>query len=1194
MKNFIKILILVLSLMLIVSAFTVISLATDEELPSPVVKYENDFESYERGKYLGDNSKKVGFFGVDWQDGSDNKYLLHYGCPNTGTNASSFLSGTYSYGTSVAKTNIADYPYAVFEFDIMKPTAEYSIFSIGTYIKNEAGAIKPADTSVKSTALTSLLPEEAFEWAKVTVIFKYHSETVDGVTKGYLSSYAYVNGVQAYKYEKAKTFTYDENGLYNEVAENGFYLTDLRLDTSTTTNTDSTNKTVFDNVKLTVYPASYTMDKILGETYYEGYTFPYTKTSAIVNDIGYESVEAALAAAKEGDTVYLREDASVIIDKAINVETKAVYLENLTEVEKTFAFDYKSYTGYVPTVNGTTYSFAMSEQPLAEVYWDYCDGNCDCYFKDAVSHVLTNKTLVPVGQIPQAIRNTPVFEIKDGLEITFKGWSYTKGATKPDELVAITENDAANGLKLYPVYEIVQYTFEVISSNNESTYYVDGNLDAVIQAAPAGATIKLHADVTINKIITFGSSIYMKSLTIDLNGFALTRMQTLITQYAAISDGNGGFTKGDALGGEVTTGTTDYLFYMKGYNGHEFTIKSSRPGAILSNLKVTAEEWVNQENGKVVNTVTKSIASGGGLVSLYPALSTFNIYGENIEFFIGTLFYGEHGSNNASTKVNIDGGTYYINAGGTIFPLYHGGTHTIKNATFFCSGGYGNNPYITRGSGDKSTHITFDNCNILGGSGVIIRGASETHEFNNCRIAFAAIDKTVGNVLYGDNTIFSKNFDQITVANGCKKESVSYTETYVLKMPAFIGSLDEMSFTESDYTVTYVSEIANAEKDFAKVTWTDPDGEILATVENAFKSNYVAVSAPTVKIPSGDGFRAYTNPVWLNDDGTASNLVLGSVTGNALTFKASMPENPEYVGYITDALFSLAYYGHFGYNIYVPDVEGVTYTQIGDYKDPNYIYEAKVDGVAYKYANAGWIGPANAIKEQTKYVKFYIDGVEYAATFKINAMVYAEILCSDPNSAAIEKEAIINMMDYIEEAYKASAENKVLDQTTQAKFDNFFENYNSGVRPTRITNYPESSVHTINADFAKLVKSISFGIYSGNSRYATIVTLTKEAVAAGYSVKVSNMTTAAKSELNADGTATYYTNNVSLSGSIMSAKFTVSVLDSDGKTVVASTDYSLATYITGVKAQGGDTALAEALYNFGSSVIKVRSYLATK
>ena len=241
MKKFSKILLLVLSLMLIVSAFTVIALATDEELPKPVVKYENDFESYERGKYLGDNSKKVGFFGVDWQDGSGNKYLLHYGCPNTGTNASSFLTGTYSYGTAVAKTNVADYPYAVFEFDIMKPTAEYSTFSIGTYIKNEAGGVKPADTSIKSSNLTAHLPTDAFEWAKVTVIFKYHSETVDGVTKGYLSSYAYVNGAQAYKYEKAKTFTYDENGLYNEVAENGFYLTDLRLDTSTTTNTDSTN-----------------------------------------------------------------------------------------------------------------------------------------------------------------------------------------------------------------------------------------------------------------------------------------------------------------------------------------------------------------------------------------------------------------------------------------------------------------------------------------------------------------------------------------------------------------------------------------------------------------------------------------------------------------------------------------------------------------------------------------------------------------------------------------------------------------------------------------------------------------------------------------------------------------------------------------------------------------------------------------
>ena len=45
MKKFSKILLLVLSLIAIISAFTVVALATDEELPKPVVKYENDFES---------------------------------------------------------------------------------------------------------------------------------------------------------------------------------------------------------------------------------------------------------------------------------------------------------------------------------------------------------------------------------------------------------------------------------------------------------------------------------------------------------------------------------------------------------------------------------------------------------------------------------------------------------------------------------------------------------------------------------------------------------------------------------------------------------------------------------------------------------------------------------------------------------------------------------------------------------------------------------------------------------------------------------------------------------------------------------------------------------------------------------------------------------------------------------------------
>ena len=1232
MKKFSKILTVLLTLAAIVTAFTVVTLATTEEPAlSPIVKYDNNFDSYDYGTYLGDNSTKSGYFGAHGQEGSTDKYLLHYGKEHTTTKASSFLAGLYSYGTAskdaygnnVAVTNISDYPYAVFEFDIMKITNSYSTFSVGTYIKNSAGGLKPASSSVKSSSLTNYLPSEQYEWAKVTVIFAYHSETVDGAKTGYLSTYAYVNGTQAYKYYKAVTFSYDSDGEYGATVvdgektvhgalESGLYFTDLRLDTSSWTNTDTTTRSAFDNVKLTVYPAGHTLDELVGMTYSEGYTFPYTKTRAILNGKGYESVKAAIDVANDGDTVYLREDVEepIVINKAINIVADATKLsaENpdgvdydatgiiQDETKEAFTFNYVSYTGYVAEQNGSTYSFALADK-LAKVDWDYCDGECDCYFKDAAGHILTAETLVPLGNVPDIPVAAPTFEIENGLKVIFKGWSYTKGATEADTLVAITEDDVANGVKIYPVYEITQYSFEIVPTEGTSSYYLDSEWATAFEKAPAKSTIKLHTDVTIDNPINFSGAAYSKSINIDLNGYAFNKMIKVVTQYSATLGNNGEYVKGAALGDAVTTGAGSYMFNMSSYSGHVFTMSSSRPGATVTHLKVTAEEWVDGE-GNVVKTVVNSITSGGGLVSLYPAGSTFNILGENIEFRVGKLFYGEHGGNNSNLKINIDGGTFYQLSNDYLFQIYYGGTHSVKNATFYCNSGS-----ITLQKYDKSTSFTFENCDIISSSGPYVSGATESNTFINCRMQFNGITTGSGKIYFGDDCISVTNHANATLADGLETVPSTYVKTYVFHAPVVAPDLKTVTSAEVTKTVTYAYEIANSATDFATVTWNDPDGNFISTSEKVLKSAYAEATQPTVKFPVGDGLRGYTNPTWLNADGSVANLVLGKVDGNTFTFKASMPAEPNYVAHITDAMFNLAYYGHFGYNLYIPKVEGVTYIQIGDYANPNYMYDAKIDGVDYIYANAGWIGPANAIKEYTKYVKYEIDGVQYSAAFKLNAMLYAELLLSDTvNTAEVEKDAILKMMDYVEEAYKISAENGTLDEETQAKFDNFFTKYNGGARPDRVTEYPQSEIHTVDPDFAKHVSELGFAIYKNNARYSLIAKLNADAVAAGYTLKISGMTTAIYTNqdsnknniYNDDGSLTYYTNNTGLAGGIMYGNIILSVYDPESKTTVASTSYSLATYIDGVKKQGGDTDLAEALYSFGKAVIKVRAYLSTK
>ena len=320
------------------------------------------------------------------------------------------------------------------------------------------------------------------------------------------------------------------------------------------------------------------------------------------------------------------------------------------------------------------------------------------------------------------------------------------------------------------------YAAEIIDADGNVTYVNEEDLEKVFSTAAKGSTIKLHQDFFATKnAISGGAFNVTKNLTLDVNGYNFGSVYTTTTKYEATLGEDGNYVKGDAIADSTTTtGATGYLFYQNS-KGFTFTIKSSRPGATISSLGINQEEWVCGD--EVVNKVVTKYY-GRGLFSLYPSSATYNILGENITFYCQTLFYGEHGSNDAKLSVNIDGGTFYtfFNSDGKVgeglLAIRRGGNHTVKNATF-----YANNHPVVKSGWDQYTTITFDNCNFYDGS-IYGTGVTNVYYFNNCRFAGGGISGGSTAAAYlGENT-YVTNKNSFDVGKGLiivPDKSVSYS-----------------------------------------------------------------------------------------------------------------------------------------------------------------------------------------------------------------------------------------------------------------------------------------------------------------------------------------------------------------------------------------------------------------------------------
>ena len=206
MKKFSKILTLLLSFVLIVTVFTVITLAAEKPVASSFSGTNNKssldftFDSYTPGAIRAYNNTKRGVMFYDATvDG--NKYLsveyVYNDSETTKTGQTYDFSSTSSYSTY----SLNNYPVMSFDFDVMSelgviPTNNSSCATYFSFFVSKSGTKGPSFSRIEFANL-GLSKKAPYEWRHLTFVFEYAPEDyLDGETQKHrdFKIYFYENG----------------------------------------------------------------------------------------------------------------------------------------------------------------------------------------------------------------------------------------------------------------------------------------------------------------------------------------------------------------------------------------------------------------------------------------------------------------------------------------------------------------------------------------------------------------------------------------------------------------------------------------------------------------------------------------------------------------------------------------------------------------------------------------------------------------------------------------------------------------------------------------------------------------------------------------------------------------------------------------------------------------------------------------
>ncbi|MBR5140682.1 MAG: hypothetical protein IKV16_06460, partial [Clostridia bacterium] len=1030
MRKFSKILTLLLVLVMLVTAFTVVSLAdeNDEAALAPVRvtanTFKNDFESLETGFLISQTTDKDGVWYVGEAD-NGNKYAVAAYDDGTGTNGQNWDSSI----NDNAKLGLDVYPVFSFDFDVRSTTGEWhwALTMRADFYGGPGGA-----TARLSQTPTRKLNKDGIKVTAPADVWVHVTYVVEHAGDGIFNFVSYVNG------ERTSTVTvdyketnfgaqYSSNSSivnYNDlVDENGnFKYSNVRVGVISMypPSSATTEEIHFDNLTYTYFPEGYTADDASKYVYGADYQFPYGYTEAKVGDVVYDDVNKAFAAAEAGDTVVLAKNADslIVIDKAITIDSKG------------YTFDWASYNGYyLASSEGGVYTFAKAENTVT-VNWDpACDGACDCNAA-AGGHSLNAQTIVVAGSVPAHPVQNPAFNVTaDYQQAVLLGWSYENDGTV-DELVAAPEG--VSEITLYPVYDTKTYSLEVTKSNGEISYHDASEFKTVIEGISNGATLKLVRDVYVE----CATMTITKSFTLDLNGHKLERYNASGKVYEATKADDDSF----VFGTDTVLDTVSASTHMFSLNAGDvkFTITSSAPGAALYNTDMVCDTWMYE--GEMVKRTATSYSSGVLVYMSYKnTCKNFKFDINNVSVYSGGLWYQDSASLEG-TSFNVEKVNFYRISGsssGEIISSRTDAALTINiTDSFFYAPAATKLMYV-----GTNNNKTIDGTVYVKNSDFIKKDASYSYSidnrrsgnisiiFDNCRVYDMEDSKKVSTVINGTLQRIEKDTNGSTstlkTAEGFERVTTSvkikYTVPTSLTFEAAGTDIQNPTFSTktTSKTITFDGIVTKA----VDVNWVDVNGNTIKT--DSLMPGVDDLTAPRSVITLADDDYKNILAQWVDakENGKALTAKLG-LDGTKInwqdsyTFYAveSLEGKTIYTGGIKDVLFNLAFTSNFRYNLYLPERDtNITFNEISGLVKGELV---KVGGVEYRvYSYVA--GTAEAAADTEFVVNFTVNGETYDQIFKLSALLYADIVLSI-SDVEVEKLAIGNMARYIMEACKAT------------------------------------------------------------------------------------------------------------------------------------------------------------------------------
>ncbi len=1193
MKKFSKIFVLLFAVVAILTAFSVVSLAADEAIAPNSYTYDiaDSWNGKADGAFIGVAEERYGYMYA--KIAADGNYYAIFE-PKDGT-SNNFVEPNLAGSMNADKTfvyNLRDYPYIMFDLDIMTPTGTHNNPSFNLRLQHTTArdgksvyVNYPLVFTVSS--FKNYLDTTSGKWSHVSVVmyttFDTDAET-GKITKTYVTYTYFINGVKATTSTATPTH-------YNGYLPEDCGHTSVRI--NGTSGNDETQKTAVDNLTISYFTGNYggegdaKLEAMVAQVYNDSYEMPFGTAIASIGNTAYDDINKAIDAAEDGQTIALlgNVDGILVVNKPIIID-KNIYDEDGNATGEYYDITVSS-TALVPEEKDGIIAFYEIQNASVEVYWDDCpglfeDGVCTCpdEFKDHLMSDITESVML--NTVPLYTGEIPKFEVVNGLAMEFVGWSYTQGG-EVEELRPITPEDCDEGyISLFPVYATVQYDIEIKDPNGESSYFFAKDYYTAISAAKSGSTVILYNDVETSSGLTID-----KVITIDLNGHSIRKWNISNVEYYLNTATNTTSVK--------TYGTKSSVFHIGASDAH-LIIKSSQPGGSIYNGTLFEKNlyWDNDNRSVLVKETAHGGIMGGSIVGWGSATNaTVTIYGENLSTYCSSLVDADNGAAKGST-VNIYGGTYYrtVSDYSALLTNRNGANFNVKDATFF-----GNDAtllYVWSSKTGEHQDMTFENCTFVEGDFYTEDSAKIT--FKGCKLQSIGFKKGT----YADISKFildsgchvngaEGNLGHSVIAEGYAVIASPHSETITRsaltahKLNADKTDLDrEATYNAGTKDVTYTFDyvVVDAANDIVNVKWVDAEGNLFA--ETKALKNSIATAPVDCSVPSGDGWRNVMISKWTDKDGNESDLAIGEESEYIFYAAKDQGDDAVYVANVTGAMMNVTYYAQLSINFYVPvnaDMESAP-----TFSGSSATSKVLINGEQY-WCYVFYGATSTAFNENVQTLTFTIDGQTYSQKFAPNALVYAEIVLADKNSTDAEKLAVANMVRFVKEFLIESGASSIPTNRIEALIG---EN-GAYALPDYIadTEYPD-----LDADAALLndyIESIHFRV-SGN--YAAYVfTKTQKGIDENISISVKNSAGEGIGLRDATG-KTPWTLNLKAMHAYKTLTVTVTVpavTDAETGDVITEQQTISATYSIGAYINATDSDLARALYAFGVAAENYRN-----